>query len=210
MFNLQNTFALVGFIAVAVFFAFTEEGPQNFTFRANGFWGAVVGALGVLAVAVPLSIAIWKNFGRPIWDWWRGRDSYLRRLAFTEFRLQWLEDHSSKPIIILDDKIKCIEVNEALCRLLQVDSSEVKGRGWHKLVKESELERVRAKWLQAYNDQGPFTIVCKFMVGRRERRFLMEAEPFVFNGKVRNMHTTMELLENQDVDVSVSPPLLRE
>lgn len=110
-----------------------------------------------------------------------------------KFGFEWLLEHSDKPIFILDEDQKCVYVNPALRKIFQIDSSGVEGRRWHRLLKGSELTRVLAKWDEAYKRQSSYTNVSIIMVGgRREKRFKVSGEPFVYRGTVRNFLGTVE------------------
>lgn len=186
-----------------------EQPPESFVFRINGIWGAIAATVAFLAVVVPLTIAIWKNFLKPGRERWHDRRTARRNLAFLEFQVQWMLDHSMRPIFIMDEDKRCSFVNETLCDLLEIDSSDIIGRGWHKIIRESELSRVVAKWDEAYRFQGPYLNISQIVVGRQIYRFKVTAEPFVYKSKVRAYIGTVELL-NDAVDLSHPPNLLVE
>lgn len=164
-------------------------------FEVQSTAGLVVAIVGFLAIAIPLVFLIWNRIVNPLREGWYKRNSSVKRLAFNEFTIQWLLDHSLRPIFILDEKKRCIFANDTLLEVLKVDSSDVLGRGWHKLVKESDLTRVIQKWEEAYTHQSPYTNVSALMVGRAEKRFLVTAEPFIWKGRVTRYLGTFEAFD---------------
>lgn len=155
----------------------------------------IAGVILGFAALVGAVIYLWKKIGAPLWLRWKDRLTVERNVAFNQFKIQWILDHNAKPIFILDEKMRCTWTNETLTLALRVDSSDVEGRGWHNLLKESELTRVLAKWKEAYDHQSSYTNVSVFMVGREEKKFLVRAEPFIWRGKVRNYLGKLESLE---------------
>jgi PAS domain-containing protein len=156
----------------------------------------VVGVFAGVGIIVAASYAVWQRVIKPLREKLHATRTLRREVAFHHFEIRWLQDHFDKPIFIFDDRQRCVWVNDALTRLLQVDSSDVRGRGWHTVIKDSELSRVLQKWDEAYQHQSPYVNVSVLMTGRKEKRILITADPFCWKGKVANYIGTMELLDD--------------
>ena len=157
--------------------------------EATGTLGLVIGIL-LLTSTIVLSVwKVWQWVLGPIlrrcWAWWNGKTP-VKDIAFLKFRTEWMADKMTVPSFILDADRKCVFANEALLKLYQIDSTEILGRAWHRLVKESELTETLRKWDEAYALQSNYTNVTTIRVGGRgERRFKIEAEPYIWRGNVR-------------------------
>lgn len=135
---------------------------------------------------------------RPARDRWKERRSLRKALAFAEFEIEWLLDQGMRPVFILDDEKRCIFASETLCKMLQVDSSDLEGRSWYSKITESELSRVIEKWEQAYKHQTRYINVSTLVIGRQKVKFLVTASPFLWNNKVCRYVGTLEPLDETD------------
>jgi PAS domain S-box-containing protein len=168
---------------------------QQLRMEYTGWLGLFVASLLLLGLVIAALKGIhwlWNSLLAPGRDKFQGRDSTKRRIAFLEFQAQWVREHYSKAIFILDDSRRCIEVNDELCELLDADSSDLMGRKWHQFVKESTLTRTLEKWDEAYKHQGPYVNLSILIVNGEEQFFMTKATPFVWAGKVMRYVATIE------------------
>ena len=175
----------------------------QFRYEVTGVWGAVAAVL----IAAALIIGVIKSahwlwttpLVRPrkwIVRWWHRR-SLKQKVAFLKFRQDWLINHlKNTPEAVLDEDQICVSVNEAMCRLLQRDSTELLGRKFKKLVGNG--------WEASYETQTPYEDVRTIKVGGALRAFRLQAEPFVFRGK------TMKVIITLEPEVYVEQKLLNE
>lgn len=142
---------------------------------------------------------LWKNVISPLRERLTERRTARREAAFVKFSFEWAIEHLDIPTFILDENKRCTYVNPALCRMLHVDSSDFEGKAWHRLIRESQLSHVLAKWDEAYLNHSSYTNVSGIIVDGIERQFLMAGEPFIWNGKVRNFIGTAEPYDIKDI-----------
>ena len=164
-------------------------------FEYRGTLGLIVACIGFIVLVIGFVKGLqwfWQHIVKPLREWEASRKTATRERAFLRWRQEWLLDHHDLPIFILDDKKRCLWVNEALTDLLHIDSSEAEGRGWYALVRESDLSRVLNKWDEAYSHQSPYVNVTELRVGREMKMFIVRADPFLWKGRVANYIGTLE------------------
>jgi PAS domain-containing protein len=170
----------------------------QFRVEYTGWVGLIVGLIiftGILIGTLKGAHWLWTTVIRPAKDRWKERRSIKKALAFAEFEIEWLLDQGVRPVFILDEDKRCTFASESLCRMLQVDSSDLEGRSWYARVTESELSRVIEKWEQAYKHQTRYTNVTTLVIGRQKVKFLVTAEPFLWNSKVARYIGTLEPMD---------------
>lgn len=163
-------------------------------FEYQGTAGLIVGiilGIGTLIGVVKLAFWFWGAIVAPLRTRWQFQPTQNRRLAFLEFKQLWIIEHNAKAIFVLDDKKRCVSVNDVCAQLLRADSSDVLGRRWHSFVKESHLTSTLQKWNEAYEHQGPYRNISILVVDGEEKTFIVHAEPFIYKDKVHNYIGTL-------------------
>ena len=161
-------------------------------FEVRSTAGAVVAVVGFLAIAIPLGFLIWNRIFIPLKERWYERESVRRRIAFLEYKTSWMLENMTRAVFILDKDRRCIEVNDTTCDLLGADSSDLLGKKWHGFIRADILTQTLHRWDEAYTNQAPYRNVTVMVVNGRERRFKVEAEPFVWGGRAMNYMGTLE------------------
>lgn len=139
-----------------------------------------------------------------VWGWilwlgpWIKESRAKRRLKVErlEFELRWYKQHSPLPMYRLDAELNVIWSNKSLNDLLDVDSNEILGRVWFKLIHQDELKAVTDKWKRAVRDQSPYRNVQRMFVHGKHRKYLVTGDPFIYCGKIREYIGTVVLLED--------------
>jgi transcriptional regulator with PAS, ATPase and Fis domain len=152
---------------------------------------AVIGGILLLIGFIKGLVWVWNTFGQPLRDRWNMMPWISKRVAFLEFKQQWMIEYNAKAIFILDDKKRCIFVNDMCANILRTDSSDILGRKWYGFIKESTLTSTLNKWDEAYNHQSPYKNISVLIVDGKEVTFLVHAEPFIHKGKVHNFIGTL-------------------
>lgn len=115
--------------------------------------------------------------------------------AFLLFRAKQRDKSSRTPTFLMDAIGSCISANSALCDLLECDSADLVGRDWINLIAPSDRATVRENWRRSYEDGIPYDYEQNLLICGKPIRCRVSAEPFVFEGRVKNFLGTVQIKE---------------
>lgn len=118
-------------------------------------------------------------------------------VAYLKFKLRRNTRRASEPIFVLNERMNCDFVNNALCEMLDADSSELENRNWIHFIVPEERAVVLKEWQLAYEENTMFEMVWTALIRGERKKLLIQAEPFIYEGKVRNYFGTASFITNQ-------------
>lgn len=118
----------------------------------------------------------------------------LYDIAYLKFKMRRHSKRSANPEFILDEKGECIFINTALCDLMDCDSQDLEGKNWAARIVPSERKHVAREWQMVYESGAIFEMEQTVIIRNRHEKVCVKAEPFIYEGIVRNYFGTISLV----------------